>query len=88
MPRNIDHSLGTQVTHTAAPEVAARDGPNEAFLPACAPWAEASYYFVHPVGYGAESVVIEGRHFAGIDAAIRKHAVPAFPDRCRTYHEI
>ena len=40
---------------------------------------------VHPVSYGAECVVIEARHLAGVDGAVGQHGVPALPDRRRTH---
>ena len=35
---------------------------------------------VEPVGDGAEGVVVEGGHVAGVDGAVGQHGVPAFPD--------
>ena len=40
---------------------------------------------VHPVGDGAEGVVVEAGHLAGVDGAVGQHRVPALPDRRRAH---
>ena len=40
---------------------------------------------VHPVDDGAEGVVVEAGHLAGVDGAVGQHRVPALPDGRRTH---
>src|SRR5437660_10258982 len=52
------------------------------------PWGgrcEAPHDTVQPVGHSSQGVVIERGHLAGIDRAVRKEAVPALPDGCRSH---
>jgi hypothetical protein len=42
---------------------------------------------VQPVDDGAERVVVERGHLAGVDRAVRQHPVPAFPHRGRAHRD-
>jgi len=79
LPFTLHQSIRTQVFRCSRRDRPTRDRSETDIFPAWSEGRDTTYDGVEPVGYGAEGVVVERGHFAGVDGAVGEHGVPTFP---------